>query len=103
MRKEIRAGHEELIATTETNQEKMMVEFDAHHERMMVRMNSQLEKMEAWAETNQKDAMDLEANPEETEAEAEHWEVPKDEAAADAVGALNERHGDRKDQVWPNT
>jgi hypothetical protein len=67
MREEMRAGHNELMAIMETNQEKIMAKFDVHHERMMARMDSQLDKMEASVETNQKavNAMDLEAKPEE--------------------------------------
>jgi hypothetical protein len=45
---------------------------DANHESMMVRMDYQLKKMEA-----------LETNPEEIESEAEHEEVPKEEAAVE--------------------
>jgi hypothetical protein len=32
--------------------------------------------------------MDLEANPEEIESETEQQEVPKEEAALEAIGAL---------------
>jgi hypothetical protein len=37
----------------------------------------------------------LEANPEETEPEAAHEEVPKEDAAMKTFGALKKRHGDR--------
>jgi hypothetical protein len=40
------------------------------------------------------EATDLEANPEEIESEAEHEEVPKEEAAVKTGRALKERHGD---------
>jgi hypothetical protein len=38
--------------------------------------------------------MDLEANPEEIASEAEHEEVPKEEAAVETSGALKERYRD---------
>jgi hypothetical protein len=40
------------------------------------------------------EAMDLEANTEETESEVEHEEVPKEEATVETSGALKKRHGD---------
>jgi hypothetical protein len=52
---------------------------EAHHERMMTKTDSQLEKMKACL--GKTEAADLEANPEEIESEAEHEEVPKEEAA----------------------
>jgi hypothetical protein len=39
----------------------------------------------------EKEAMDLETNPEETQSEAVH-EVPKEEAAVKPVTALKKRH-----------
>jgi hypothetical protein len=79
-REKMKNGHEELMMIMETNKEKMMAKSDAHHERMMARMASQLEKIQA---------MDLEANPEESEAE--HEEIPKEEAVMKTFGALKER------------
>jgi hypothetical protein len=38
--------------------------------------------------------MDLETNLEEIESEAEHEEVPKEEATVETFGALKEQYGD---------
>jgi hypothetical protein len=40
------------------------------------------------------EAMVLEANPEEIEPEAEHEEVPKEEAAVESVSELKEQYSD---------
>jgi hypothetical protein len=42
------------------------------------------------------EATDLEANPEEIKSEEEHEEVPKKEAAVEAIGALKDRYRDRR-------
>jgi hypothetical protein len=44
--------------------------------------------------------MDLEANPEEIGALAEHQKAPNEEAAVEAIGALEDRYGDRR-ITWP--
>jgi hypothetical protein len=84
--KEIRIGQkllkEEMLAKMETNQE-----------RMMDKMDLQPVKLEACL--GKTGATDLETNPEEIESEAEHKEVPKEEAAVKTVRALKKRHGDR--------
>jgi hypothetical protein len=85
-RREIRAGKELL-------KEEMLAQLDAHHERMMARTNSQLEKMEACLGKTK--AMDLETNPEETESEVEHEEVPKEDTAVETFEALKERYRDQ--------
>jgi hypothetical protein len=53
--------------------------------------------LEAAVENNQEDvnATDLESNPEEKEAVAEHKEVPKEKTALKIIGALEDRYGDR--------
>jgi hypothetical protein len=71
-------------------------------------MNVSLGKMEARIETGREPreakikvgleevkAMDLKANPEEIEAISEHQEVPNEEATADTIRALDDRHGDQ--------
>jgi hypothetical protein len=83
--KKMKANHEEVMAIMETNQEKMMAKLDARHERMVTRMDSQLENREACLEKTE--VVELEANPEETETESEHQEVPNEEAAVETVGA----------------
>jgi hypothetical protein len=52
---------------------------DAHEEGMMACLG----KMEV---------MDLKANPEEIQSEAEHQEVPKEQATVKPVGGLRKRH-----------
>jgi hypothetical protein len=56
-------------------------------------MDSQLEKVEACL--GEKEAMDLEVNPEEIESKVEHEEVPKEEATVETFGALKEQYRDR--------
>jgi hypothetical protein len=34
----------------------------------------------------------MEANPEKMESEAEHWEVPKEDATVKTSGAMKKRH-----------
>jgi hypothetical protein len=70
-------------ATLKRIKEEMPAKLDAHHESMMARMNSQLMKMKACL--GKTEAMDLEANPEETESEVEHEEVPKEEVAVEST------------------
>jgi hypothetical protein len=72
--------------TDATLQELKAGKFDAHHKRMMARMDSQLQKMEACLGK-------MEAT-EELESEAEHEEVPKEEAAVETFGALKKWYGD---------
>jgi hypothetical protein len=67
----------------------MMAKLDAHHESMMERMDSQLEEMEACLEKTEATA--LEANPEDTESESEHQEVPNEVAVVETVGAQDDR------------
>jgi hypothetical protein len=74
-RKEGMAKRNESKPRTDDSQEWMIAKMDAHQERM----DSQLEKMEACLE--KEEFTDLEANAEETVSEAEHEEVPKEEAA----------------------
>jgi hypothetical protein len=50
-----------------------------------------LKEMEACLEKTEV-MEDLEANPEETESETEHQEVPNEEAAVETVGTLEDRH-----------
>jgi hypothetical protein len=71
----------------------MMVTMKASHERIKAPMDVSLEKTETCLE--KMEATDLEANPEETESEVEHKEVPKDDAAVETDKALNKRHGDQ--------
>jgi hypothetical protein len=78
MKEEMRAGQEPL-------KEEMLAKMETHHERM-ARMDSQLEKMDACIGTTE--ATDLEVNPKEIEIEAEHEEIPKEEAAMETIGAL---------------
>jgi hypothetical protein len=59
----------------------MLAKLDAHHERVMAGMDSQLEKLEVCL--GKTEVADLEANSEEIESEAEHEEVPKEEAAVE--------------------
>jgi hypothetical protein len=60
-------------------------------EEMMAGMDSKLENMDACL--GRTETTDQEANPEEKEYEAEHEEVPKEEAAVKTVGALKKRLG----------
>jgi hypothetical protein len=57
----------------------MMTKLHAHHERMMACLGKT-------------EAMDLEANPEEMQSEAEHLEVPKEEAAVKSSGIPKKWH-----------
>jgi predicted dinucleotide-utilizing enzyme len=81
----MKAGHKELMAIMETNQEKMMAKLDAHHERIMARMDYQLEKI---------DTTVMEASREKSEAIVEQQDVPKEGAAVETIGALEDRYGD---------
>jgi predicted HAD superfamily phosphohydrolase len=76
--KEIRAGQE-------LQKEEMLAKLDAYHKRMMTKMDSWLEKIEACL--GKMKATDLEAYPAEIESEAEHEEVPNEEAAVKTVRA----------------
>jgi hypothetical protein len=69
-------------ARTEANHEEVMAKLDVHSEKMM-------------ASLGKREATDLEANPEEKESEAEHWEVPKEHAAMETGRAPNKWHRDR--------
>jgi hypothetical protein len=62
----------------------MLTKMETHHERMMARMNSQLEKMEARL-----------GKIEATSLEAEHKEIPKEEAAVETFGTLKEQYEDQ--------
>jgi hypothetical protein len=50
-------------------------------------------------------ATDVEANPEDIEAIAERQKVPNEEAAVEAIGALEDRYGDLRlpvrCRIWP--
>jgi hypothetical protein len=73
----------------------MMAKLDAHHKKMMARMDSQLEKMDTTileANREKMEATDLEANPEETESELENYEVPREGAAVENIGALEDQY-----------
>jgi hypothetical protein len=74
------------MAIMETNQAKMMAKLDAHHESMIAKMDAQIEGTEACV-------VKLEANPEESDAVAEHQEAPKEEARVQTFGALKEKYG----------
>jgi hypothetical protein len=73
--------------------EEMLAKLDAIHERMMAQMDSHLKKMKVCL--GKTEAMDAEANPEETESEAEHQEVSKQEATMETYGALKKQYGDQ--------
>jgi hypothetical protein len=77
---------EEIRADQEYLKEETLTKLHSHHEGMMARTDSQPEKMEA---------TDFEANSDEIESESEHEEVPKEEAAVESTGALEDRYGDR--------
>jgi hypothetical protein len=64
-------------------------------------MKAQMASLISWVDAQQErmmaclgrmEAMDLEANPEEKESEAEHREVPKEDEAVKPVGALKKQH-----------
>jgi hypothetical protein len=59
---------------------------ETSHEQIDTEINTGLEEVEA---------MDLEANSEETEAVVEWQEIPNEEAAVGTIGALEDQHGDR--------
>jgi hypothetical protein len=63
--------------------EEMLGKLDCHHEMTMARMSSQLEKIDACP--GKAEATDLEANPEETESEEEHEEVPKEKTIVEIL------------------
>jgi hypothetical protein len=63
-------------------------------------MKAGLEEMEAAVDVFQEtldkmDTTNLEANHEKSDAVAEHQKVPKDEAAGEIIGALEDRYRDR--------
>jgi hypothetical protein len=61
-------------------------------------MKAILEEIKIVMETGLEEvkAMDLEANPEEIDAVAEHQEVPNKEAAVETIGALEDQSGDQQ-------
>jgi hypothetical protein len=73
--------------------EEMLAKMEAHQERIMTNMDSQLEKMEACL--GKAEATDLVANPQKMESVVVHEEVPKEEAAVEMIGALEDWSVDR--------
>jgi hypothetical protein len=88
----LREVREEMRACQELLKEEMLGKLDAYHERMIARMDSWLEQMEVCL--GKMEATDFEANPEEKESEADHEEVPEEEAAVETFGALKGQYGD---------
>jgi hypothetical protein len=100
-------GNTSYLYTVEEMKARMNV-FEETLDKMDASGKACLGKMKADIETCQKqreaesktdleemDATDVEANPEEMKSLAEHLEVPKEGAAVETIGALEDRQGDR--------
>jgi uncharacterized protein YicC (UPF0701 family) len=78
-----KAEHEALKEMIDASHKKMMAEMRTNHQEMMAMLNSHYERMMACL--GKTDALDLKANPEEREPEAEQREVPKKDAIVKPV------------------
>jgi hypothetical protein len=87
---ERRANREEMLAKMDANMKASQEEMKGQMASLVSQMDSQHEKMMAWL--GRMEPMDLEANPEEMQSEAEHQEVPKEHAAVETSRALNKRY-----------
>jgi hypothetical protein len=66
--------------------EDILAKMQANQERMMARMDAQLKEMGGLSRKDE--ATDLETKPEETESEADHERVPKEEVTVEPSGTL---------------
>jgi hypothetical protein len=67
----------------------------SHHEKMMADMRTWRKEMETDGEVMEACLGKTEANPEETESESEHPEIPEKEAEVEIFGALKKPQGGR--------